>query len=139
IARIHASALAYQLVATVCAALGGYGTARIARLIAPFPAALMAGIAYCVLLTRFGGGNGEAAVFYNPLILATAWSIATSIAQLRRGVLPPPVLLGMFTAGLAIGFKQSAAFEALFFGIATLAILARGGMGWRALAVRAAA
>ena len=139
IARIHASALAYQLVATACAALGAYGTARIARLIAPFPAALMAGIAYCVLLTRFGGGNGEAAVFYNPLILATAWSIASSIGQLRRGVLPPPVLLGMFTAGLAIGFKQSAAFEALFFGIATLAILARGGMGWRALAVRAAA
>ena len=139
IARIQPSALAYQLVATVFAALGGYGTARIARLIAPLPAAPMAGIAYCVLLTRFGGGNGEAAVFYNPLILATAWSIAASIAQLRRGVLPPRVLLGMFTAGLAIGFKQSAGFEALFFGIAPLAILARGGMDWRALAVRAAA
>uniref|UniRef100_UPI0019536A84 hypothetical protein n=1 Tax=Klebsiella michiganensis TaxID=1134687 RepID=UPI0019536A84 len=64
IARVHASTLAYQLVATAFAALGAYGTARIARLIAPLPAALMAGIAYCALLTRFGGGNGEAAVFY---------------------------------------------------------------------------
>ncbi|WP_204306798.1 hypothetical protein, partial [Klebsiella pneumoniae] len=31
IARVHASTLAYQLVATAFAALGAYGTARIAR------------------------------------------------------------------------------------------------------------
>lgn len=139
IARVHASTLAYQLVATAFAALGAYGTARIARLIAPLPAALMAGIAYCALLTRFGGGNGEAAVFYNPLILAAAWSIASSIERLRQGLLPRRVLLGMLAAGLAIGFKQSAAFEAVFFGVATLAILARGGMRWPALAIRATA
>jgi hypothetical protein len=137
IAWLNPSTLAYQLVATLLAALGAWGTARIARLIAPFPAALMAGIAYLAFLTRFGGGNGEAAVFYNPLMLFTAWSIATSIDRLRAGTLPRRVLLGMFSAGLAIGFKQSAAFEAIFFGVAVLVVLGRAALGWRALALAA--
>lgn len=134
---INPSTLAYQLVATLSAALGAWGTTRIARLIAPSAASLMAGIAYLALLTRFGGGNGEAAVFFNPLMLFTAWSIATSIARLRAGDLPRRVLLGMLSAGLAIGFKQSAAFEAVFFGIAVLALLGRAALGWRALALAA--
>jgi len=137
IAWVHPSTLAWQLVATGFAALGAWGTLRIARLIAPFPAALLAGIAYLALMTRFGGGNGEAAVFYNPLILFAAWSIASSIDRLRAGQLPRRVLLGMLSAGLAIGFKQSAAFESAFFGIAVLAILARAGMRWNTLAARA--
>ncbi|NYT42739.1 hypothetical protein HZY97_18335 [Sphingomonas sp. R-74633] len=137
IAWLNPSTLAYQLVATGFAALGAWGTARIARLIAPFAAALMAGIAYLALMTRFGGGNGEAAVFYNPLMLFTAWSIATSIDRLRAGELPRRVLLGMLSAGLAIGFKQSAAFEAVFFGIAVLILLGRAALGWRALALAA--
>ena len=139
IAALSPSVFAYQFVATGFAALGAWGTTRIARLIAPLPAALMAGIAYLALMTRFGGGNGEAAVFFNPLILFTAWSIASSIARLRQGALPRRVLLGMLSAGFAIGFKQSAAFEAAFFGIAVLVLLARAGMDWRALALRALA
>lgn len=137
IAALSPAVLAYQLVATVFAALGAYGTARIARLIAPFPGALMAGFAYLALMTRFGGGNGEAAVFYNPLMLFAAWSIASSIERLQHGAMPRRVLLGMLAAGLAIGFKQSAAFEAMFFGLAVLALLRRGGMGWGPLAGRA--
>jgi len=97
----------------------------------------MAGVGYLVLMTRFGGGNGEAAVFYNPLILFAAWSIASRIAQLRRGELPRRVLLGMFSAGLAIGYKQSALFEAVFLGLAVLALLARGGTPSTRLAGRA--
>lgn len=137
VASLNPSTLAYQLVATGFAALGAWGTARIARLIAPFPAALMAGIAYLALMTRFGGGNGEAAVFYNPLMLFTAWSIATSIERLRAGELPRRVLLGMLSAGLAIGFKQSAAFEAMFFGIAVLVLLGPAALSWRAPALAA--
>jgi hypothetical protein len=137
IAWVSPATLAYQLVATFFATLGAWGTARIARLIAPFPASLMAGIAYLVLLTRFGGGNGEAAIFYNPLMLFAAWSIATSVAALRQGALPGRVLVGMFSAGLAIGFKQSAAFEAAFFGIAVLFFLMPAGIGWSLLARRA--
>lgn len=137
IAWLNPSTLAWQLVATCFAAAGAWGTARIARLIAPFPASLVAGIAYLALLTRFGGGNGEAAVFYNPLMLFTAWSIATSIDRLRAGRLPRRVLLGMLSAGLAIGFKQSAAFEAIFFGLAVLVLLGRGALCWRALALAA--
>ncbi|MDG2534756.1 hypothetical protein P6144_13925 [Sphingomonas sp. HITSZ_GF] len=137
IACLNPSVLAYQLVATMLAAAGAWGTARIARLLAPLPASLMAGIAYLAFLTRFGGGNGEAAVFYNPLIVFAAWSIATSIERLRAGELPPRVLLGMLSAGLAIGFKQSAAFEAIFLGLAVLALLGRHALGWRALALAA--
>ncbi len=139
IAWVNPSTLAWQLVATGCAALGAWGVVRIARLITPLSPALMAGVAYLALMTRFGGGNGEAAIFYNPLMLFTAWSIASAIERLRRGELPTRVLLGMLTAGLAIGFKQSAAFEAAFFGIAVLFLLARGGMGRRTLALRALA
>jgi hypothetical protein len=137
IAWLNPSTLTYQLVATLCAALGAWGTARIARLIAPLPASLMAGIAYLAFLTRFGGGNGEAAVFFNPLMVFAAWSIATSIERLRAGTLPRRVLLGMLGAGLAIGFKQSAVFEALFFGVAVLVLLGRAALGWRALALAA--
>lgn len=137
IAWLNPSTLSYQLVATLLAAIGAWGTARIARLIAPFPASLMAGTAYLAFLTRFGGGNGEAAVFYNPLMLFTAWSIATSVDRLRAGGLPCRVLLGMLSAGLAIGFKQSAAFEAIFFGVAILVLLGRAALGWRALVLAA--
>lgn len=137
IAWLNPSTLAWQLVATLFAAAGAWGTARIARLIAPAPAALMAGVAYLALMTRFGGGNGEAAVFYNPLMVFTAWSIASGIGRLQAGELPRRVLLGMLSAGLAIGFKQSAAFEAVFFGGAVLFLLARAGMGWPRLAARA--
>ena len=137
IAWVDRSVIAYQLVATLFAALGSYATARTARLVASFPAAIMAGLAYCALLTRFGGANGEAAVFYNPLMIAAVWSIASSLGDLARGQLPRRVLLGMVCAGLAIAYKQSALFEAGLLGIAPLVLLARGGMAPRAIAGRA--
>ncbi|MFC0203793.1 hypothetical protein [Novosphingobium soli] len=111
--------LAYQAFATVCAALGGYATARLARLFAPPGAALMAGLAYVTLLSRFGGDNGEAAVFYNPLMAAGALAVVTSLERLRQGFVPWRVTGGMLAAGTAVAFKQSAAFEACFLGAAS--------------------
>ncbi|WP_236710530.1 hypothetical protein [Novosphingobium barchaimii] len=49
--------LAYQLAATLCAALGAYGANRIAGLIAAPGSALLAGLVYLALLSRFEGDN----------------------------------------------------------------------------------
>lgn len=116
ISAISSSAIAYQIAATLCAALAGYGVNRTARLISGPGPALMAGLAYCALLNQFGGENGQAPVFYNPLVIAGAWSVATRLDLLRRGRIDRALSMGMACAGIAIAFKQSVAIEAAFFG-----------------------
>lgn len=128
IARLSPSPLAWQLEATAAAAAGACGVHALSRLIAGPRGALMAAIAYLALMIRFDGSTGEAAVFYNPLMMLAAWSIATRLDVLRVGTVPRRVVAGMAAAGLAIAFKPTALFESLWFGATIALLLWRGGM-----------
>lgn len=116
IGLVSREAVAWQLAATLATAAGGYGVARVARLASGPAAALLAGVAYVALLGRFGGEDGQAPVFYNPLMLLCAWSILTRIDLLTSGRIDRRLIGGFVAAGAAITIKQSAAVEALFFG-----------------------
>ncbi|EJL29028.1 hypothetical protein [Novosphingobium sp. AP12] len=137
IGLVWPSMLAYQLAATLSAALGAYGVNRLARLIATPGSAMLGGIAYLALLSRFEGDNLEAGVFFNTLIIAAAWLLVSRFALLRQGRIDAGLVLGFLCAGLAIAIKQTAALEGALFGAWAIASLARAGRppigtAWRA-------
>lgn len=125
LASVWPSVMGFHIAATLFAALGGYGVNRMARLIAPAGPALLAGIAYLALIGRFGGAAAQAQVFYNPLMIAAAWSIASRIKFLRQGRIDMRVAFGMLCGGIAITFKLNAAFECIFFGGFVCVLVAR--------------
>ena len=127
LAALGTSPVAYQLAATVCTALAGYGIARISALLGAARGGAVAGVAYCLLVVAFGGANGQTPVFYNPLIVACAWCVTSRIGLIARGRIDLRVAAGFAAAGLAIAFKMSAAFEGIWFGIVVLVLMARGG------------
>lgn len=137
IAALAPSMLAYQFVATVCAALGGYGVSRLARRIATPGAALLAGVTYLALLSRFEGDNLEAGVFFNPLVIACAAILASRLETLRQGRIDAALVGGFLCAGLAIAIKQTVAFEGAVFGLFAVALMARSGRGVAGIAARA--
>lgn len=114
-ALLTASPWGYQIAATVCAALTGFGIACLARRVAGPGAALLGGLVYCIALLQFGGANGQAPVIYNPLVLAGAAAMILRVAVLRAGRIDGWLLAGTFAAGCAIAIKQSAAIEVAFF------------------------
>ncbi len=124
-ALLSSSPSAYQVAATLCAALTAYGITRIARLIAPPRSALMAGLAYCALLLQFGGENGQAPVIYNAMMVAGAYAVIMRSAILRSGQIDIWIILSMFAVGCAIAVKQSAVLEAIWFGTMITSLLWR--------------
>ena len=137
-AAFGTSPVAYQLAATLCIALAGYGIARIATLLGAARGGVVGGVAYCLLAAAFGGANGQTPVFYNPLIVACAWSVISRIGLLARGRIDATIAAGFVAAGLAIAFKMSAAFEGMFFGLAVVVLLMRGGAPlWRSIKIAA--
>ena len=128
VAALSSSLMAFRLAAVLAAALGGYGINRIARLIAAPQGAMLAGLAYCTLLGEYGGGGGQAPVFYNLPMIAAAWCLATRLDLLSRGHVDARVVAGMLSAGIAIMFKQSALIESVFFGVTVMIFLARSGI-----------
>ena len=127
LAALGTSPVAYQLAATVCTALTGYGIARIAALLGAARGGAVAGVAYCLLAVAFGGANGQTPVFYNPLIVACAWCVTSRTGLIAQGRIDLRVAAGFAAAGLAIAFKMSAAFEGIWFGIVVVVLVMRGG------------
>lgn len=136
VSLVSPSMLTYQIVATVSAALGAYGVNRIARLIATPAAAMLSGLVYLALLSRFEGDNLEAGVFFNTLTIAAAWLLITRLDVLRQGRIDAGLVLGFLCAGLAIAIKQTAALEGLLFGLIASGLLARSGQAWPHIAWR---
>ena len=126
LAAFGTSPVAYQLAATACVALTGYGIARIAALLGAARGGVVAGVAYCLLSVAFGGANGQTPMFYNTLIVACAWSIVSRIGLIGQGRIDATVAAGFAAAGLAIAFKMSAVFEGLWFGLVVVALLLGG-------------
>lgn len=127
IGLISRSAIAYQLVATAVAALGGYGVIRIARRLAAGRWALLSGIVYIALLNRFEGDNAEAGVFFNTWLIAAAGMILSRLDRLRQGRVDFWIISAFASAGIAIAYKQSTALEGACFGLFIMAMLFRAG------------
>lgn len=137
IGLVSPTMLAYQLVGTLSAALGAYGVNRISSLIASPGSAMLAGIAYLALLSRFEGDNLEAGVFFNSLLIAAAWLLVSRFALLGRGRIDAGLVLGFLCAGLAIAIKQTVAFEGTLFGLTVIVLLSRAGCSPSSIAWKA--
>lgn len=127
---ISRSFLFYNLASTLSAALGAYGIVRIATTVTGREGtvgAVMAGLAYLAMLNRFGGASGQAPVWFNTLMIFAAWTVISRMTMIRLGKIDPMLAAGMASAGLAIAFKQSAAFESAFFGLWITFHLVRSG------------
>ncbi|MCT8000760.1 hypothetical protein NZL82_02585 [Sphingomonas sanguinis] len=124
--------LAYQLVATLCAAATGWLIWLAARrmTLAP-PAGLAAGAAYILWLPLLSGGSGQSPVFYN--LAMTAAAVLTlelpRLAERRAvGAIGTSGVAACLLAGIAIQIKYTPLVEGAFFGLAHLWYL------WRARA-----
>ncbi|WP_236710528.1 hypothetical protein [Novosphingobium barchaimii] len=76
-------------------------------------------------------------MFFNTLLIASAWLLVSRFALLRKGRIDAALVLGFFCAGLAIAIKQTAALEGALFGIMVIVMLWRAGcgpldVGWKA-------
>ena len=120
----------YQLVATLFAAATAFLVSRIATRFAPRWAAVLAGVTYLAWLGVFGGGGGQAPVFYNlPVALA-----ALLVLRVMAGGVSGARLLAfggaaMLATGLAIQIKYTALFEGIFLGCVLLWQGWRSGLG----------
>lgn len=124
--------LAYQLVATLCAATTGWLIWLAARrmALAP-PAGLAAGAAYILWLPLLSGGSGQSPVFYN-LAMTAAAMLTLELPRLAERRASGMILLSgvgaCLLAGVAIQIKYTPLVEGAIFGLAHLWYL------WRARA-----
>lgn len=125
IAGISNAPAAYQIAATLFAALTAWVIGQIVRLWSDWRGALGAGIAYLFLISAFQGFGGQSPVFYNLFIAAAALLVARSAPDLQAGRVPRAVPLAMLAAGLAITIKTTALFEAAFLGLFAVSALPR--------------
>lgn len=127
VALISRSPIAWQLAATLFAALGAWGIAVMARTWTGPRAAFMGGVAYLAMLSRFEGAAGQAQVFYNTFMIAAAWAILSRVSRLESGRIDLRLALAMTSGGLAIATKQSAGLECIWFGSFCIFMLRRHG------------
>jgi hypothetical protein len=125
IAGVSSAPAAYQIAATLFAALTAWTIGKIVHLWSGWPGALGAGIAYLFLLAPFQGFGGQTPVFYNLFIAVAALLVARSAPALSDGRISPAIPLAMLSAGLAITIKTTALFEAVFLGLFALAAIGR--------------
>lgn len=125
IAGISTAPIAYQLAATLFAAVTAWTIAAIARQWTSALGGLLAGLCYLLALAPLQGFGGQSPVFYNLFIAIEALLVLRSLPALRQGRIPPAILAAMLLGGLAITIKTTAVFEAAFFGLAALYALGR--------------
>ena len=133
--------LAYQLVATGCAAATAWLIARGSlRLGATQTGALVAGAAYVLWLSLLSGRGGQSPVFYNLFTAAAAvltLRLPTLAAARRRHAIVANGALACLLAGLAIQTKYTPVVEGAFFGLVHVVYLRRAGAGFGTIAVAA--
>ena len=132
------SIVVMQIVATLFAAATAIVVQRIARLfVAPQPA-LLAALAYLVMLPLLGGQSAQSPVFYNLFIAGAGWLLLSSASR-PDAALGRNALLAMLLCGLAMSIKPVAVVEGAAFGLAFLWLLLRRGVTYAHLAVTAIA
>lgn len=123
--------LAYQLVATLCAALTGLVVALGARRLGARPlGCLLAGCAYVLWLSFLSGRGGQSPVYYNLLMAVGGYLTLCLPERARRREIGAIIASGAAAclfAGLAIQVKYTPLVEGAFFGLAHLWYLHRAG------------
>lgn len=114
---LSAAVVTYQLVAAFFASVTAMIVNRIAQRWAGVQGGMLAGASYLFMLGPLEGYGGQSPVFYNALIAAAALLLFDSRPDLERGEPGWRVFLAMALAGLALTVKQTALFEAVFFGL----------------------
>ncbi len=125
IAGVSRDVLAFQIAACVSAAATAFIVTRLARRMASPFGAMLSGVLYLAGLPMFCGGGGQSPVFYNLWIALAVLLLVRAGPALRRGNVTATALAAMASAGFALTFKQSAAPEAVCFGLIAAAWLAR--------------
>lgn len=140
ITAISTAPIAYQLVATLFAAATAWVIAQIAMLWTNRQGAVLAALAYLVLLIPFQGYGGQSPVLYNLFMALAVLLVLRAMPLLRDGRVSWQVPAAMLLAGLAITIKTTALFEAAFLGLWCAALLLRAPRrgAWRAIAAWAA-
>lgn len=105
--------LAYQIGAWLSASATAYLICRIASRWMPPAAALAGGVLYLCMLGVLLGMGGQSPVFYNTLVAGGG----LLVLQFREGGQRWRLYGAMLLLGVAITFKQTAFFEASFFGL----------------------
>ncbi|MFD1788325.1 hypothetical protein ACFSC3_12160 [Sphingomonas floccifaciens] len=126
--------LAYQLVATVCAAATAWLIARGGRRLgASMIGSVAAAVAYIVWLSFLSGRGGQSPVFYNLFVAAggvlTLGLPARAQASDRSAILWSGCIACLL-AGMAIQVKYTPVVEGAMFGAAHLWYLHRAGARW---------
>jgi len=123
--------LAYQLVATLCAASTGLIVALGARRLGARPlGALLAACAYVLWLSFLSGRGGQTPVYYNLLMAAGGYLALCLPERARRREIGAIIVSGAVAcllAGLAIQIKYTPLVEGAFFGLVHLWYLHRAG------------
>ncbi|MEO5597272.1 MAG: hypothetical protein ABIQ66_01495 [Novosphingobium sp.] len=130
IAGISDSVIAYQVIATLFAAATAMAINLIAKDWAGKQAGLFAAVVYLLMLAPLEGVGGQAPVFYNLFIAAAAWLLLRALPDLQQSRVVPAAFGAMALGGLAITIKQTAVFEAAYFGGVAVVTLARSPMPW---------
>jgi hypothetical protein len=127
------SVLTYQIPAALFVAGTSWFIGEIAALLGSSRAGIFGGLIYPLQLPLFFGWGGQAPVFYNLPMAAAAYLVLRSLPALRSGQVPPSSYAAMALCGLTITIKQTALFEACFFGLCGLAHLSRSELPRRSL------
>ena len=139
VASLGGGILMLNLVATAFAAATALVIRKVALRFATPVGATLGALAYLLVIPLIGGMNGQSPVFYNLLMAIAAWLLidAAQAAQLRSIV--RRALLAMLLCGLSMTIKQVAFVEGMFFGVAFLWLLWRGGLSLGRLILTATA
>ena len=125
IAGISKSVWSYQIAASICAALTAFAIGEIGAKQAGRIGGMLSGTLYLAALATFGGGGGQAAVFFNLPVALGGLIIARHIEARRDWSLSASLICAMMLVGCAITFKQTAVFEGAYFGCYVLWQMAR--------------
>ena len=138
IAGISTSVLAYQLVASLFAAVTAYVICLLVSHWSDRTGGTFAGIAYLFIIGPFEGNTGQTPDFYNLLIVSSALLIALELNRLLEGKVGWRIWAAMALCGIAITIKQTTLFESAFFGLCVLFCLFRARIALPRIAVTGA-
>ena len=108
--------LAYQLLATVFAAIGGWQVCLLASDLGDRWTAIGAGVLYPLLIYAYGSFSGQSEVFFLPFILGAL----INVRRMRDCRPERRALHAMLLAGAALQIKYSVLPQCLFLGLAAL-------------------
>jgi hypothetical protein len=109
-------ALAYQLLATMCAMAGAWLLFPIAQKLVDDGTALGAALLYPPLTFLYGARSAQAEIFFIPLMIAMFWLVTT----LDKGQAERRGLLAMLLGGIALQIKFTVAPQCVVLGLVAL-------------------